>query len=167
MDFDQLQMLVDYHYWGRDRVLDCAAALTPEQFTRDMANSFGSVRDTLVHIYGADWLWRERWEGRSHDGLPAADGFPDVASIRAAWADEEKRLRAHVERLGPSGVLEPARYTRNGVSQAQPFWQTLQHVVNHGTYHRGQVVTLLRQLGAPVTAMDLIVFYRERAAQAT
>ena len=163
MDFDQLKTLVDYHYWGRDRVLGCAAALSPEPFTRNLGNSFPSVRDTLVHIYGADWIWRERWEGRSHDALPSADGFPDVASIRTAWLEEEKRLRAFVDKLGPAGVLEPTTYTRNGVRQSQPFWQTLQHLVNHGTYHRGQLTTLLRQLGASSAAMDLIVFYRERA----
>ena len=164
MDFDQLKTLVDYHYWGRDRVLDCAEKLSPEQLTRDLGNSFPSVRDTLVHLYGADWIWRERWDGNSPNALPGTEIFPDVASIRKAWLEEERRVRGVVERLGPAGVLEPITYSRNGVSQSQPFWQTLQHVVNHGTYHRGQVVTMLRQLGASVVALDLIVFYRERAS---
>jgi uncharacterized damage-inducible protein DinB len=168
MDFGQLNTLLDYHYWGRDHILDAAAALSPEQLTRDLGNSFPSVRDTLAHLYGADWIWRERWEGNSPAALPAASDFPDVASIRQAWLEEEQRVRAVVARLGPSGVLEPLAYERNGVRQSQPFWQMLQHLVNHGSYHRGQVTTMLRQLGASAPAMDLIVFYRERAGvQAT
>lgn len=163
MDFDQLQTLLDYHYWGRDRILDAVAPLSPEQFTRDLGNSFPSVRDTLVHLYGADWIWRERWDGTSPDALPSSSGFPDVASITQAWLEEEQRVRGVVARLGPSGVLEPITYRRRGVPESQPFWQMLQHLVNHGTYHRGQVTTMLRQLGAAVQAMDLIVFYRERA----
>jgi uncharacterized damage-inducible protein DinB len=163
MDFDQLQTLLDYHYWARDRVLDAATRLSPEQFTRDLGSSFPSVRDTLVHLYGAEWIWRERWDGNSPDALPGSSGFPDVASIRQAWLEEEHRVRGVMTRLGPAGVLQPIEYRRNGVQQAQPFWQTLQHLVNHGTYHRGQVTTMLRQLGAPAPAMDLIAFYRERA----
>jgi uncharacterized damage-inducible protein DinB len=75
-------------------------------------------------------------------------------------------MRTLVERLGEAGVARPIEYrTTDGKSQAQPFWQMLQHVVNHGSYHRGQVTTMLRQLGAaPPKAMDLIAFYRERAA---
>ena len=162
MDFDQLTTLVDYHYWGRDRVLECAEKLSPEQLTRDMSNSFPSVRDTLVHLYGSEWIWRERWEGHSPDALPSSSGFPDVASVRQAWLEEEQRVRGVVTKLGPAGVLQPITYTRNGVRQAQPFWQTLQHLVNHGSYHRGQVVTMLRQLGAEVpVSVDLMAFYRE------
>ena len=163
MDFDALHTLLDYHYWARDRVLDAAAPLSPEQITRDLGNSFPSVRDTLVHLYGADWIWRERWDGRSPDALPDSSSFPDIAAIQQAWLEEEVRVRGVLARLGPAGVLQPIAYQRNGVRQSQPFWQMLQHLVNHGTYHRGQVTTMLRQLGAAAQAMDLIVFYRERA----
>ena len=52
------------------------------------------------------------------------------------------------------------------MANAQPLWQLLQHVANHSTYHRGQITTMLRQLGAKATSTDLIIFYRERAAQA-
>jgi uncharacterized damage-inducible protein DinB len=57
--------------------------------------------------------------------------------------------------------------TTKGVPQAAPLWQMLQHLVNHGTYHRGQVATMLRQLGATPNSSDLIFFYRERAAKAS
>jgi uncharacterized damage-inducible protein DinB len=167
MDFDHLQTLVDYHYWGRDHILACATVLTPEQFTRDLGNSFPSVRDTLVHLYGADWIWRERWDGRSPAALPSPVGFDDVESIRRVWVEEEARVRAVLARLGPAGVLQPITYSRKGVPEAQPFWQMLQHLVNHGTYHRGQVTTMLRQLGASAVPMDLIAFYRERNSRST
>ena len=167
MTFEQVQFLADYHYWGRDRVLDAVDRLTPEQFTRDLRNSFPSVRDTLVHLYGADAIWCARWEGESPQSMPDPAGFPDADSIRVAWSDVERRVRAVLARLGPDGVLRPIEYERNGVRQAQLFWQMLQHVVNHGSTHRGQVITMLRQLGAaPPATMDLIAFYRERAAAA-
>jgi uncharacterized damage-inducible protein DinB len=163
MNFDQLQTLTDYHYWARDLLLAAVEPLTPEQFTRDLANSFPSVRDTLVHLYGAEWIWCARWEGQSPDALPTPAGFPDLAAVRNAWSEQERLVRAVLNRLGPEGILRPIEYQRSGVRQAQPFWQMLQHLVNHGSYHRGQVVTMLRQLGtAPPRSMDLIAFYRER-----
>ena len=74
-------------------------------------------------------------------------------------------MRAFVAALGSDGLARPLTYQAfNGQSATVTFWQMLQHVVNHGSYHRGQVTTLLRQLGAPPgKSMDLIAFYRERA----
>ena len=164
MTFDDLQTLTDYHYWARDRLLEAVEPLTTEQFTRDLANSFPSVRDTLVHLYGAEWIWCARWEGESPDAMPSPSAFGDLLTIRRAWEEQERQVRGVLNRLGPEGILRPIEYQRNGVRQAQPFWQMLQHLVNHGAFHRGQVVTMLRQLGvAPPNQMDLIAFYRERA----
>jgi uncharacterized damage-inducible protein DinB len=168
MNLADLQTLAEFHYWATKRVLDAVEALAPEQFTRDLGNSFPSVRDTLAHLYGADWIWCSRWEGESPSGLPDPKNFPDLGSIRRAWDAHETTLRGVLARFGERGVDQLVEYTRNGARQAQPFSQTFQHLVNHGTYHRGQVVTMLRQLGVEtVPSTDLIAFYREQQAAAT
>jgi uncharacterized damage-inducible protein DinB len=166
MDIQELRTLVDYHYWARDRLLDAVDRLSPEQLNEDLGNSFPSIRHTLVHLYGADRIWCDRWEGESPRSMPDPAGFPDVASIRHVWADQERKVRAVLERLGEQGVGKPLEYkTMTGQVQAQPFWQMLQHLVNHGSYHRGQITTMLRQLEqSPPASMDLIAFYRERNA---
>jgi uncharacterized damage-inducible protein DinB len=166
MTFEALQTLVDYHYWARDRLFVAVDALTEEQLRRPLGNSLPSVFDTVVHLCGADWIWRSRWEGVSPMALPKPELYDDLAKVRAAWHDEERRIREIVNRLGPEGITRPIEYQGwNGKRQAQPFWQMLQHLVNHGSYHRGQVTTMLRQLGVqPAKSMDLIAFYRERAA---
>jgi uncharacterized damage-inducible protein DinB len=166
MNFQTLQTLLDYHYWARDRVLDAAATLSADQYTRDLGNSFPSVRDTLVHIFSADCIWCDRWEGVSPKGMLDPSAFPDAATLRLAWTGHERRVRAVLDRLGENGVMRSIEYRLlNGTPGSQPFWQMLQHVVNHGSYHRGQVTTMLRQLGAaPPKSLDLIAFYRERSA---
>ena len=163
MDLSDLRVLLDYHYWARDRVLDAASALTPEQFTRDLGSSFKSVRDTLAHTYAAEWAWHSRWQGTSPTALLPADQFPDLASIRQQWTAHEAKMRGFLESLGSAGITRVIEYkTLNGQSGATPFWQMLQHVVNHASYHRGQVTTMLRQLGAqPAKSMDLIAYYRQ------
>jgi uncharacterized damage-inducible protein DinB len=163
-DHRDLELLFDYHYWARDRLLDAVEALTPEQFTRDLGSSFRSVRDTLAHIYAAEWAWHSRWMGHSPTALLSAELFPDLASIRRAWVEQEGKVRAYLAGLDESGVDRVLQYTLlNGTAGASPFWQMAQHVVNHASYHRGQVVTMLRQLGsAPPKSLDMIAFYRTR-----
>jgi uncharacterized damage-inducible protein DinB len=164
MTIEELRLLFDYHYWARDRILNAVEPLSPDQVTRDMGNSFRSVRDTLAHIYAADWAWYSRWIGHSPTALLPADMFPDIAAIRAAWIELERNVRALLADLDDQGVNRVHEYRLlSGQPGATVFWQMAQHVVNHATYHRGQVTTMLRQLGVePAKAMDLIAFYRER-----
>lgn len=168
MNLQEVRTLVDYHYWARDRLLEAVERLSQEQLTRDLGNSFPSIRDTLVHLYGAERIWCARWEGVAAPPRPDPGALGDLAAIRRAWSDQEHKVRAVLDRMGEEGLTRSIAYrTMDGTPVAQPFWQMLQHVVNHGSYHRGQVTTMLRQLGAaPAKSMDLIAFYRERAARA-
>ena len=148
MILEDVQTVVDYHYWARDRLLDACDPLTPDQFTRDLSSSFPSVRDTLVHLYTADWGWHRLWLGQSFDDPPTADSFPDLPSVRAAWLMQESQVRRYVANLGEDGVGR--------------FWKMLLHLVNHASYHRGQVTMMLRQLGVDAPrSQDMVVFYKE------
>jgi uncharacterized damage-inducible protein DinB len=164
MTRSELSLMLDYHYWARDRVLAAVARLSPAQYTQDLVSSFRSVRDTVVHTYAAEWIWYCRWQGESPTALIPGDRFPDVESIRHAWLELEQNVRAHLASRDEAGLSAVTEYRLlNGTPGATPFWQMLQHVVNHGSYHRGQVTTLLRQLGAtPPESLDLITFYRSR-----
>jgi uncharacterized damage-inducible protein DinB len=98
--------------------------------------------------------------------LPKADAYPDLASLGLRWAEVELDLLAFVNKLSPQDLDGSFEYRdTKGNSHRNLFRETLQHLVNHGTYHRGQVTTLLRQLGAKPIGTDLIAFYRERASQ--
>ena len=164
MTLQDLRTLLDYHYWARDRVLTAAGALGAEQFTRDLGSSFRSVRDTLAHTYAAEWAWYSRWQGQSPIALLGYDQFADVASLRAVWSAHEVKMRSFLEGLEEDGIGRVIEYKLlSGEPGASPYWQMLQHVVNHASYHRGQVTTMLRQLGAaPPKPMDLIAYYRTR-----
>jgi uncharacterized damage-inducible protein DinB len=163
MNPDDLRRLLDYHYWARDRMLEAVDRLSPDQFTRSMGNSFGSVRDTIAHIYSAEWVWYSRWRGKSPTSMLAPELLPDPGSVRTAWLEHEQKVRAFFEPLDGAGIARVIEYTSlAGQPAASVLWHMLQHVVNHATYHRGQVTTLLRQLEAPPPrSMDLIAFYRE------
>ncbi|MGB8541196.1 MAG: DinB family protein [Candidatus Acidiferrales bacterium] len=167
MNIEDFRRLYDYNSWANHRTLEACAPLTGEQFTRDLHSSFRSVRDTLVHILLVEWLWRERWLGRSPDKYPPATDFPTLEALRQRWAEVEKNLLGYISSLKPEDLDRVIEHkTTAGVPQAAALSQMLQHLVNHGTYHRGQIATMLRQLDARPISTDLIFFYRERAAQA-
>ena len=161
----EFRTLYEYDAWANARALNACAALTPEQLTRNLGNSFGSVRDTLVHILGAQIVWIERLTSAVPVGLPAPDGYPDIASVRAKWVEIEPGLHSYVNGLTQADIDRVLEYRNlKGVTFRDQIGHILQHLANHGSYHRGQITTLLRQLGATPVNTDMIGFYRERAA---
>jgi len=162
MNVQDLRTMLDYHYWARDRAFEALETLDEEQYNRDLGSSFKSLRDTITHIYAAEWAWYSRWHGVSPTALTAGDELVDLASLRAAWAEHERKMRAFVEGLGDADVNRVIEYKLlSGQPGAMPIWQMVQHVVNHASYHRGQLTTMLRQLGAlPPKSMDMIAYYR-------
>ena len=160
----ELLHLVDYHFWARDRMLAALDALTPEDYVKPLGNSFASIRDTVTHLYLAEWVWLQRWQGASPAGPPDTSGLADVASLRAAWKDQEAQFRAYADALEGDRVDERVDY-RNlaGVAANSSRWTMIQHVVNHASYHRGQVTTMIRQMGGKAAEpQDLITYYREK-----
>jgi uncharacterized damage-inducible protein DinB len=162
-----LRLLFQYNAWADRRLLEACGQLTNEQFTRSLGSSFSSVRDTLAHLYGAEWVWNERFRGHSPTALPGGQAFPDLASIRAKLEEMDQYLIDYVSKLSQQDLDRVMVYkTFGGQEFSNPLWQSLHQLTNHGTYHRGQVVTMMRQLGVKPVSTDLIGFYREQAAAA-
>jgi uncharacterized damage-inducible protein DinB len=175
ISLDALRDLFDYNYWARDRQLDACGVLTGEQFVRPMGGSFSSVRDTLAHLVAVERIWLERWLGKSPtqaDAQEIAQGyaagtFPDLAVVRERWQSVEHDLRAYLARLDEGQLKQPLTYTNvRGERWTYPLGETLFHVVNHQTYHRGQIATLLRQIGAGAPGIDYLVKYESEHAEA-
>lgn len=162
MTTDYLNHLLGFHYWARDRVFTAVEPLDAEQYARPMGNSFPSIRDTLNHIYLADWIWYERWNGVFPTSFPT-DEIPDLSALRRRHSALEGKVRAYLGDAGESGINRVISYRlMNGKEGASPLWQLVAHVVNHATYHRGQVTTMLRQMGAkPALSTDMITYFRE------
>jgi uncharacterized damage-inducible protein DinB len=158
-----IRTLLDYHYWARDRLFEAVEPLDVATFTAPRESSFSSIRDTLAHTCLAEWAWYSRWQGQSPSSFPALDQFANAASLRTAWHELEQQVRAFIEPMSDADVTRVVPYRLlSGVEAASPIWQMVQHLVNHASYHRGQVTTMLRQAGAkPAKSMDLITFYRE------
>ena len=165
---EDIRLLFDYNAWANQRSLDAAAQLSDEQFVKPLGSSFPSVRDTLVHICSGEWVWLERCNGRTPSAFPDLSSIQTVAAVRDHWAPQAEQLLRFVQSLEQNDLDRVMEYkTFNFGVYKNPMWQSLQHLANHGTYHRGQVTTLLRQLGAKPILTDLMHFYRERSSAAS
>ena len=159
MNKQDVEYLYEYNRWANARLLDAASKLTPEQFSRDLQSSHRSVRDTLAHILAAEWIWLERWKGVSPNALLSPSEFPTVESLETRWAVVEGDYTEFLSGVTDGSLATVIAYTNTrGEEWAYPLGRMLQHVMNHSSYHRGQVTTMLRQLGAQVNPVDLLVF---------
>src|SRR2546421_4455152 len=117
-----IRELYDYSAWANLRILDTAAALTPAQLVAPGGASFDSVHDTLVHTMGAQWLYLERWHGRSPRAWPEP-AFPGLAAIRARWAEVERDTQAFIATLDDARLAAPLTYTNmQGETWTYPLW---------------------------------------------
>jgi uncharacterized damage-inducible protein DinB len=165
MDATYICSLYEFDRWANARTLGAVAKLSTEQLIKDMGSSHRSVRDTLVHILSAERVWLRRWNGDLAAQMLDPTKFPSVEALRPAWADLEKEMGALLNSLSDDRLHAVLSYrTLGGEPQAQPLWQQMAHLANHSTYHRGQITTLLRQLGAQPIGTDLIAFFREKSA---
>jgi uncharacterized damage-inducible protein DinB len=157
IDLPTLRELFDYQRWATAKILDCVAPLTDEELRRPIGGSFGSLSGTLVHAYGADWVWLERLHGRSPRSLPRDEDLSTLEAIRSRWAAVEKERDAYLAALSPERLGEWISYVNfAGESCRYRLDEVLFHVANHLTYHRGQIANQLRQLGKPAVATDYL-----------
>jgi uncharacterized damage-inducible protein DinB len=156
---EDIEQLYKYNRWANGAVLKTVAALSAEQFNQKLGGSFPSVRETLVHLMAAEWIWLRRWKGESPAALLAAAEFPDFETIKAKWREIEVEQSNFISQLTDNSLKAPLRYKNlKGDSFEYPLGRAMQHLVNHGTYHRGQVTNFLRQLGAQPVSTDFIVY---------
>jgi uncharacterized damage-inducible protein DinB len=171
---EQYRSLARYNTWMNDKVYRAARSLSDEKRREDRGAFFKSVHGTLNHLLLADRVWMGRFTGdkeafASRDITGKAIVVTSLSQELYADFDEltqerrrtDEAIEAFVDALEPERLAAEFRYqTMKGDSQSHVMWWALSHVFNHQTHHRGQVTTLLTQLGADVGVTDLLAFLR-------
>ncbi|HUP46917.1 MAG TPA: DinB family protein [Thermoanaerobaculia bacterium] len=161
MTVDEIRGLYDYNQWAHSRMFAVIRELSDEQYTRVLTSSYPTIRETLTHIVFAEWLWLQRWKGNSPTEQPAWCSEPDAETLEKNQARGAEERRKLLDALDDAALEKPIAY-RN--MKGDPFTNRLAdiliHVVNHASYHRGQLTTMLRQAGATPPSTDLIVYRR-------
>ena len=165
---DVVRSLYRYSAWANGRILDTAAGLDRDQLLAGAGASGESIRDTLVHTFGAQWLYLERWQGRSPRSLPALVEFPDFASVRARWDEIERATTLFVGGLTDAQIAAVVEYTNfEGERWAYPLWQQMLHQVNHATQHRSEAAMMLTRAGHSPGWLDYLYWIDVAASGST
>ncbi len=164
MTVQEIRTLYDFNYWAKARILGVVATLSPEQYARNLGSSHGGIRGTLVHTVGAEEIWVKRWKGELTSTLRKEEEFPGLDNLTDWWNMVEHEVTGFCHMLKSDGdvVREVSYKDIKGNPYTMELSLLMQHLVNHSTYHRGQVVALLRQLGVKPVGTDLVAFYRDR-----
>jgi uncharacterized damage-inducible protein DinB len=158
IDSHLLVTQLGYSRWASERVLDSLNALTEDELTTDLGSSHGGLLSTAVHIFQSDRIWLSRALGKPRTTQAETDEGWTVDRLKADWLEVWEGWRDWAKALDKiDGVLA---YTNlSGEAHKLLYWQMVFHVVNHASYHRGQITTMLRQLGYTPVATDLHTFY--------
>lgn len=169
MRLDTIHELYRYHWWANRRLYDVAAALGPDLADREVGRQFSAptLKGLLAHLYGADWIWLQRWQGRSPDRLPGGADFAGLAELREAWERVEAGQGAFLAALAPADLDRAVDYrTTDGRPFRAPLWVLLLHVPNHATHHRSEIATMLTMLSGPPPDTGLLTYHLLRTGQA-
>lgn len=149
----------EFNRWANARLLEAVNALTTEQFQKELGSSYLSIRDTLTHILAAEEVWLMRWKGISPKSLLDPVYFPDVKTLKSKWNEVEMDQWNFLSKISDESLGEAVEYQNfKGETWEYQLWQMIHQMVSHSTYHRGQVITMLRQLGATPVELDFLVF---------
>ncbi len=163
MALNLIHTLYDYNYWAHKLVWASVMKLSDEEFERNLDYSWGSVKAQVIHTMSAEWMWFERLKGTSPSNMLNSADFPDRAAIQKRWSEIEHDVRMYVAYLNDAKLRGTFTYaTTSGKMHTQRVGEILLHVVNHGTDHRAQTLSMLNKLGAPTVEQDLVFYLRER-----
>jgi len=161
LKLSQIQLLYAYNRWANARLVSAAASLSPELLNRDLAVSYRSVFGTLQHLLWAEWRWLGRWQMRAPAGRDPLE-CRDLVALRERWSEIEGEQLEFLQRLSTTDLDRSISYDNPpGTRWTYQLRHMLQHLVNHSTYHRGQVAAMLRQLDVTPPATDLLVYLDE------
>jgi len=166
MDLSDIKNLLNYTEWANDLAIDAADKLPEESLRRDVGISHSSIFGTLVHMAGAEWIWLERWHGHSPTKAEAwsrwsMESCADLVRLKECWTELINQRTRYVSELDEATLAAELPFRLlSGDPSSMPLINQMQHVVNHATMHRGQVVGMIRQLGIEPPATDLLFYLR-------
>ena len=166
MNLTDIQRLLNYMEWANELAMEAAAKLPDEDLRRDVGISHGSIYGTLLHMAGAEWIWLERWNGRSPAKdkawlLWTTDSCADLAMLKERWRDLIDRRAQFISELDEERLDAELAFTLlSGDPSSMRLVDQMQHVANHATLHRGQIVGMIRQLGIEPPSTDLLFYLR-------
>ena len=164
MTKDYFKEIAEYNLWANNIVCTWLQQITDEQWNKEVISSFNSIQETVLHIISAERAWLERFK-KNPQTVWIQSSFEGTKDDHIKlWKETSEELKNFIDAFDENNLTTNLDFKRlNGEAYSMPYYQLFAHVVNHGTYHRGQLVTMLRQVGfTNVSSTDLSGFYSKK-----
>jgi uncharacterized damage-inducible protein DinB len=156
--------LLLYMLWADRHMLSAVRPVNEEDLTRDAGVSFGSLLGTMAHMVASQRIWLSRFLGTPLEHFPTHHDYADLPAWIHGWEETASGIEAFLAALTDAQLAADLTWTTSeGATHTRPLWQPVLHLVNHCSYHRGQVTSLLRQMGYAPPATDLVYYFVERS----
>jgi uncharacterized damage-inducible protein DinB len=158
-----LEEYASYNKWANKRILEVITPMTQEQVMQDMGSSFPSLYKTVLHMADAESIWWQRVHLAEHVEVLFDRYTGTMDELATKWMDISSKWEEWVKQSKEVALGHVFAYQNSRREQfKQPVYQVLMHLFNHQSYHRGQLVTMLRQLKVEkIPSTDLILFMRQ------
>jgi len=162
MTLQEIKRLIAFNSWATHRVFEALSELSAEEFTRDMKASHSNIHGTLTHLVGAEKIWLSRMAGTPDKAMIKPPDVPTLPDVKRTWEETGFNMAKFLGTMTDRKLQETFAFTAStGQQLVQVYADALQHVIDHSTFHRGQVIVLMRQMGHTPPATGMIGFFRE------
>lgn len=157
-----LKQYATYNIWANQQIFPVILALTEAQQMQELPSSYNNLYKTVLHMWDAESIWWQRMKLSEKILVPGKTFSGTLQEGAACLIHQSKQWEEWISNASDLAIEHVFEYkTFDGTVYKQPIWQMLQHVFNHGTYHRGQLINMLRQLGIEkIPATDFIIWSR-------
>lgn len=159
-----LRQFATYNIWANQKILELILSLPGERQKQELSSSFKSLYTTVLHMWDAESTWWQRMKLHERIIVPSENFNGTMQDVCNGLLQQNHQWLDWINNATEIGLEHVFHYQNTKKEQfKQPVWQMILHVFNHGTYHRGQLVNMLRQLGIEkIPQTDFIVWSRKK-----
>jgi uncharacterized damage-inducible protein DinB len=164
MNLHDIKQLVAFNRWANQSFFDALKQVPVGQYERDLQSSHGGIHGTLAHLVGAEKGWLSRWQQQPGTAATDLRQITSLADLRTYWEGVCIEMNQFLNTLDDQKLQDTLNTQSMSGLVTVTYGQMIQHVVDHSSYHRGQIVTMLRQLGVTPPSAGMMRFYQENGA---
>ena len=159
-----LKQYAAYNIWASQRILEVILALSEEKQLAEIPSSFNSLRKTILHMWDAESIWWQRMKMHERIIVPSENFNGSIQDVTNGLMQQSKQWEEWVVNASDLSIEHVFQYYNNKKEHFKmPVYKMLHHVFNHSTYHRGQLVNMLRQVGVEkIPQTDFVVWSRNK-----
>jgi len=159
-----LKQYAAYNIWASQKILDIIRSLPEEKHIAEVPSSFNSLMKTVLHMWDAESVWWQRMKLQDRLIIPSENFKGNMKDVIDGLLQQSKQWEEWIKNASDLAIDHVFQYQNSKREQfKQPIYQMIMHVFNHSTYHRGQLVNMLRQLGVEkIPQTDFILWGRKK-----